>query len=68
MQKYLETGRTWVEVDSVHAAIERKLRDGQIFWPAEYTQVLVSARQHSKPFAVKTVDRTIFRDFSKIQQ
>ena len=57
-----------MEVDSVPAAIERKLRDRQIFWPAEYTQVIVSARQHPKPYAVKTVDRTFFRDFSKIQQ
>ena len=35
----------------------------EIFWPAEYTQVIVSARQHPKPYAVKTVDHTFFRDF-----
>ena len=57
-----------MEIDSVHAAIERKLRDRQIFWPAEYTQIIISARQHPKPYAVKTVDRMFFRDFSKTQR
>ena len=57
-----------MEVDSVHAAIERKLRDRQIFWPAEYTQVIIFARQHPKPYTVRTADRTFFRDFSKIRQ
>ena len=68
MQKHLETGHTWMEVDSVHATIERKLRDRQIFWPAEYTQVTNSARKHPKLYTVRTVNRTFFRGFSKIRQ
>ena len=68
MQKHLDTGHTWIDVDSVHAAIERRLRDRQIFWPAEYTQVIISARQHPKLYTVRTADRTFFRGFSKIQQ
>ena len=57
-----------MEIDSVHAAIERKLRDRQIFWPAEYKQVIIHARQHPRAHTVRTVDRTFFRDFSQIQQ
>ena len=68
MLKHLETGHSWIEVDSVHAAVERKLCDRQTFGPAEYTQVIISARQHPKPYVVKTIDGTFFRDFSQIQQ
>ncbi|KAK7109685.1 hypothetical protein V1264_013683 [Littorina saxatilis] len=40
IQKFLEKGHTWMEVDSVHSAIENKLRRRQIFWPAEYVEVI----------------------------
>ena len=53
MQKHLETGHVWMEVDGVHAAIKRKLRDRQILSPVEYIQVKISARQHLKLYAVK---------------
>ena len=33
--KFLEKGHTWMEVESVHSAIEGKLRGRQIIWPAE---------------------------------
>ena len=40
-QKFLEQGHTWMEVQSVHSATEGKLRGHQIFWPAEYTDVIL---------------------------
>ena len=39
-QKFLEKGHTWMEVESVHSAIEGKLRGRQIFWPAGYSDVI----------------------------
>ncbi|KAK7102050.1 hypothetical protein V1264_020337 [Littorina saxatilis] len=65
VQKYLEKGHTWMEVDSVHSAIERKLRDRQIYWPPEYVEVISSARQNA-PYKVKSLDFTFFKDFSKV--
>ena len=54
-----------MEVESVHSAIEDKLRERQIFWPAEYIDVITAARR-DHPYEVKQVDHTVFRDFSKL--
>ena len=64
-QKFLEKGHTWLEVESVHSAIEGKLRGRQIFWPAENIDVLTAARR-DRPYEVKQVDDIFFRDFSKL--
>ena len=64
-QKFLEKGHTWMEIQSVHSAIEGKLRGRQIFWPAEYIDVITVARR-DHPYEVKQVDHTFFRDFSKL--
>ena len=53
-QKFLEKGHTWMEVESVHSAIEGKLRGCQIFWPAEYIDVITAARR-DHPYEVKTI-------------
>ena len=66
IQKYLEKGHTWMEVDSVHSTIERRLRHRQIYWPAEYIEVISSARSHPRPYIVKDLHFSFFRDFSKI--
>ena len=60
-QKFLEKGHTWMEVVSVHSAIEGKFKGRQIFWPTEYS---VARRDH--PYEVKQVDHTFFRDSSKL--
>ena len=54
-----------MEVESVHSAIEGKLRGRQIIWPAEYIDVITAARMEH-PCEVKQVDHTFFRDFSKL--
>ena len=64
-QKFLEKGHTWMEVQSVHSAIEGKLRGRQIFWPAEYIDVITDARR-DHPYEVKQVDHTFLRDFSQL--
>ena len=63
--KFLEKGHTWMEAESVHSAIEGKLRGRQIIWPAEYIDVITAARR-DHPYEVKQVDHTFFRDFSKL--
>ena len=64
-QKFLEKGHTWIEVESVHSATEGKLRGRQIFWLAEYIDVITVARR-DPPYEVKQVDHIVFRDFSKL--
>ena len=54
-----------MEVESVHSAIEGKLRGRQIFWSAEYTDVIIAARIDHL-YEVKQVDHSFFRDFSKL--
>lgn len=62
-QKYLEVGHTQMEVDSIHSAIERKLRKGrEICVPADYVHIIKSARQNPSPY--KVIQLT-YRDFDK---
>lgn len=44
-QKYLEVGHTQMECDSVHALIERKLRNRQIYLPSDYVRISREARK-----------------------
>ena len=60
-QKFLEKGHTWMEVESVHSAIEGKFKGRQIFWPTEYS---VARRDH--PYEVKQMNHIFLRDFSKL--
>ncbi|KAK7486390.1 hypothetical protein BaRGS_00022314 [Batillaria attramentaria] len=55
-----------MEADSVHSAIERKLLNRQIYWPAEYTEVITSARTKPEPYHVKNLTFEFFLDFSKL--
>lgn len=48
-QKYLEVGHTQMEVDSMHASIEKKLRNKIINVPAEYIDICRSARKNPRP-------------------
>ncbi|KAK7493373.1 hypothetical protein BaRGS_00015499 [Batillaria attramentaria] len=59
-------GHTWMEADSVHSAIERKLLNRQIYWPAEYIEVITSARTKPEPYHVKNLTFEFFLDFSKL--
>lgn len=64
-QKYLEKGHTQMEVDSVHATIQRKLKGKVISHPYDYIQICNSARMHPEPYNVKYMKYSDFRDFSQ---
>ncbi|KAK7504088.1 hypothetical protein BaRGS_00004820 [Batillaria attramentaria] len=51
---------------TVHSAIERKLLNCQIYWPAEYIEVITSARTKPEPYHVKNLTFEFFLDFSKL--
>ena len=54
MQKYLVVGHTQMEVDSMHASIEKKIV-GDIFVPHDYVVVMQSARLRPSPYIVKQI-------------
>ncbi|KAK0138536.1 hypothetical protein N1851_024948 [Merluccius polli] len=66
-QKYLQRGHTQMECDSVHSVIERKLRNRDVHVPAEYAAVIRGARSSPKPYELKYVDYSFFKDFSKVK-
>ncbi|CAG4986049.1 unnamed protein product [Parnassius apollo] len=63
-QKYLEVGHTQMEVDATHSLIERRMRNRIINVPADYVQIIESARNN--PFDVKYLEHTFFKDFRNI--
>ena len=56
---YMETGHSQMEVDSVHATIERAARHA----PSQYGTIVQLARKEN-PYVVHTVDTSFFRDFT----
>ncbi|RXN36822.1 solute carrier family 22 member 15 [Labeo rohita] len=67
IQKYLEKGHTQMECDSVHSVIERRLRDQDVYLPAEYVNLMNKARVKPHPYEVKYIDHTFFQDFTKLR-
>lgn len=64
LQKFLVKGHTQMEVDSVHAAIERKLKNREIHLPSQYATVTREARLKPFPYEVREVDYNFFKDYS----
>ncbi len=67
IQKYLEKGHTQMEVDSVHATIERKINSRTIYLPQDYTDLIQSARVKEKPYEVQYMSNEDFMDYSKFR-
>lgn len=53
-----------MECDSVHSAIERKLRHREIHLPSDYASVTKEARLNPKPYGVQILEHTFFKNFS----
>ena len=66
-QKYLTKGHTQMEVDSVHAAIERKLRHRDILLPSDYVSVTKEARLKPFPYKVEYLNHTFFKNYDSSQ-
>ncbi|GBP07713.1 hypothetical protein EVAR_2820_1 [Eumeta japonica] len=63
-QKYLEPGHTQMEYDSVHAAIEKKLKNREIHNPIDYINVTKEARKKPTPYEAIHVDYNLVKDYS----
>lgn len=64
-QKYLEKGHTQMECDSVHSAIECKVKGQEIYLPQQYVTISKTARTDPMPYDATYLDYTFFTDFSK---
>lgn len=63
-QKYLVVGHTQMEVDSVHAAIENRLVNREIYLPSEYVSATKEARSKPFPYRAKLITHDFFKDFT----
>ncbi|OXA41441.1 hypothetical protein Fcan01_23603 [Folsomia candida] len=64
IQKFLEKGHTQMEVDSVHSAIECKLKKKIIYLPTDYKQICVEARTKPSPYDVVYLNHEYFNNYS----
>lgn len=64
-QKYLERGHTQMEVDSVHSAIERRLKNKKIHLPSDYLRATEEARRKPEPYECIKLEFDFFFNYSK---
>lgn len=65
-QKFLESGHSHMECDSIHAAIERAKRNITIYIPHQWNTVMQLARSSQAPYTVVPLEHSGFYDFKKI--
>ena len=66
-QKYLCKGHSQMEVDSVHAKLEARMRKVEVQIPADYCRLITEARKHPRPYRYQYLDHTFFRNFEADQ-
>lgn len=65
-QKFFEKGHTQMECDSMHAAIERKLRHREVYSPSAYEDSCRTARLNPRPYKVQYLYHDFFLKFSTL--
>lgn len=66
IHKYLEVGHTQMEVDSMHAMIEKRLKNQTIHVPAEYLNVCRTAKSNNKRYKCEYLTFDYFKDFKQV--
>ena len=66
-QKYLTSGHTQMECDSMHSTIERKIRNKEIYSPAGYIAACKTARLNPRPYQVEYLHHRYFKNFSALK-
>lgn len=67
IQKILEKGHTQMNCDSVHSVIERKIRNRIISVPADYVNIIETARKNPMPYNVIYLEHTFFKAYSQLK-
>ena len=66
-QKFLETGHSQMECDSIHSAVERPKKSTSVFLPSHWDTVIRMARR-KKPYTVIPLKFSDFLNFKPITQ
>jgi hypothetical protein len=64
--KYMESGHSYLEADSIHATIENARRHQSIYTTQEWQMLIRTARKKPRPYIVKSVNHHDFMDFKKL--
>lgn len=67
-QKFMESGHSEMECDSVHSTIENRGRKINIFIPDQWYTVARTAKVSRPAYIVKEMDYTEFKDFKRYSQ
>ncbi|CAG9763604.1 unnamed protein product [Ceutorhynchus assimilis] len=65
IQKYLVKGHTNMECDSVHATIEKKLKNKTISVPHDFQRITEEARKNPNPYEVMSPSFDFFKNYNK---
>ena len=66
IQKFLTVGHTFMEVDSIHSKIERKLNKTSINIPADYVEIIKRARRNPAPYHATALKYDFFKNYESI--
>ena len=66
--KFLESGHTQMEVDSMHATIERAASSVDIFVPRDWCIIAATAKKNGAPYQVNRMTNTDIIDFKHVSQ
>ena len=61
--RYLEKGHTHMEVDNMHALIERTTKDLDVFTPSQWYALMRAAKKTGKKYVVTEADQNLFKNF-----
>jgi len=65
-QKFLVEGHTQLPCDSVHSAIQRVLKNKEIYLPSDYVKLTKNVRQKPKPYETTLMVHSDFHDYKSI--
>lgn len=64
--RYLESGHTYLECDSMHATIERRLKKRKVYTPEQMEIIFQDARITPCPYKVKVMEFSDFLNFKSV--
>lgn len=64
--KFPQSGHTEMEVDCMHAVVERKSHSAEIFVPRDWVTIASVAKTSGQPYRVRTMTNSDFIDFKSV--
>lgn len=64
--KYLESGHSYLNCDSMHANIERKMKHRKVYTPPEVRVIMETARINPRPYNVRMMNYSDFFNIKKL--